>query len=90
MRGTIPTHGGYEEVALHDGDMNMFRILLTLRDIGFSGGLQLDHMPAYDDDTRFQGMASAYAVGYAKALLAALEVATTIKPGGPFSVNTLH
>ena len=90
VRGTIPTHGGYEEVALHDGDMNMFRILLTLRDIGFTGGLQLDHMPAYDGDNPFQGMASAYAVGYAKALLAALEVATAIKPGGQFSVNNLH
>lgn len=73
VRGTIPTHGGYEEVALHDGDMNMFQVLLTLRDIGFDGGLQLDHMPAYSGDNGFQGMASAYAVGYAKALLSALE-----------------
>lgn len=73
VRGSIPTTGGYEEVALHDGDMNMFRVLRALRSIGFDGGLQLDHMPAYDGDTAFRGMAWAYAVGYAKALLAALE-----------------
>jgi len=75
VRGTIPTHGGYQEVALGDGDKNMFVILQTLRSIGFDGGLQIDHLPRYDGDNAFQGMASAYAVGYVKALLAALEVA---------------
>ena len=73
VRGTIPTHGGYQEVALHDGDKNMFTIVQTLKSIGFDGGLQLDHLPRYDGDTPFAGVASGYAVGYAKALLAALE-----------------
>jgi mannonate dehydratase len=71
VRGTIPNTGGYQEVALHDGDMNMFRVLQTLRSTGYDGGLQADHLPAYDGDNGFQ--ASAYAVGYIKALLAALE-----------------
>ena len=75
MRGTIPATGGYEEVALHNGDMNMFRVLQTLKSIGYDGGLQLDHMPTYDGDTAFRGISCAYAVGYAKAQLAALEVA---------------
>lgn len=73
VRGTIPTAGGYEEVALHDGDMNMLRVLQALKTVGFDGGLQLDHLPGYDGDTAFQGMASAYAVGYVKALLTTLE-----------------
>ena len=73
VRGTIPTHGGYEEMALHDGDKNMFVVLQTLKSIGFDGGLQIDHLPRYDGDKAFQGMASAYSVGYVKALLAALE-----------------
>jgi mannonate dehydratase len=80
VRGQIPTHGGYEEVALHDGDMNMFRVLLTLKSVGYDGGLQIDHLPSYTGDNAFQGMASAYAVGYVKALLAALEVVGV--PGG--------
>jgi mannonate dehydratase len=71
VRGTIPNTGGYEEVALHDGDMNMFRVLQSLRATGYDGGLQVDHLPAYGGDNGFQ--ASAYAVGYIKALLAALE-----------------
>ena len=75
VRGTIPTHGGYEEVAIHDGDKNMFEVLRTLRSVGFDGGLQIDHLPRYDNDTPFAGIASAYGVGYVKALLAALEVA---------------
>ena len=73
VRGTIPTHGGYQEVALHDGDKNMFTIVQTLKSIGFDGGLQIDHLPRYDGETPFMGIASAYGVGYVRALLAALE-----------------
>lgn len=72
VRGNIPSTGGYEEVALDDGDMNMFRVLRALDEVGYDGGLQLDHMPAYSGDTPYQGMAWAYAVGYVRALLAAL------------------
>ncbi|HET8626215.1 MAG TPA: mannonate dehydratase [Thermomicrobiales bacterium] len=72
VRGQIPTTGGYEEVALHDGDMNMFRVLQSLKAVGYDGGLQTDHLPVYDGDENSL-MASAYAVGYIKALLAALE-----------------
>jgi mannonate dehydratase len=72
VRGTIPSTGGYDEVALDDGDMNMFRVLLALRAVGFDGGLQVDHLPGYDGDTPFQGIAGAYAVAYIKGLLAAL------------------
>ena len=75
VRGTIPTHGGYQEVALGDGDMNMLRVVQTLRSIGFDGGLQIDHLPRFDGDNGFQGMAAAYSVGYVRAILAALEVA---------------
>ena len=73
VRGTIPATGGYEEVALHDGDMNMFRVLKTLRETGYDGGIQVDHIPHYDGDTAFHGIGWGYAIGYVKALLAALE-----------------
>lgn len=73
VRGTLPSAGGYEEVALDDGDMNMFKILLTLQEAGFDGGLQIDHLPDYTNDDRHQKIGSAYAVGYVKALLAALK-----------------
>ncbi len=73
VRGTIPTTGGYEEISLHDGDMNMFRVLQTLQSIGYDGGIQIDHLPRFDGDTAFQGIASAYGVAYVKGLLAAAE-----------------
>jgi mannonate dehydratase len=73
VRGTLPTAGGYEEVALDDGDMNMFRVLRTLKEVGYDGCLQLDHMPHYIGDSPNQERAWAYAVGYVKGLLAALK-----------------
>jgi mannonate dehydratase len=73
VRGTIPSTGGYEEVALDDGDMNMFQVLRALKEVGYDGGLQLDHMPSYSGDRPDRAMAWAYAVGYARALLAALS-----------------
>ena len=73
VQGTIPKSGGYAEVALDDGDMNMFKVLQTLTEVGFDGGLQIDHLPNYAGDTPNQKIASAYAVGYIKALLKALE-----------------
>ena len=73
VRGTIPASGGYAEVGLADGDMNMARVLRALKSVGYDGGLAVDHLPDYTGDNRYQGMASAYAVGYVKALIAAME-----------------
>jgi mannonate dehydratase len=74
VRGSLPTTGGYDEVALHDGDMNMFRVLRALKRVGYDGGLQVDHLPRYAGDDTYGSRAAAYAVGYIKALLAAAEV----------------
>jgi mannonate dehydratase len=75
VRGSIPTDGGYEEVALDDGDMNMFRILRALDLAGYDGALQVDHLPRFvGDSDQYQWRATAYAVGYIRALFAALEV----------------
>ena len=73
VRGQIPTAGGYEEVAMSDGDMNLFKVLSTLREVGFDGGLQIDHLPNYNADDSHQKIAAAFAVGYVKALLATLN-----------------
>lgn len=72
VQGNIPA-GGYSECALDDGDMNMFAVLQTLREVGFDGGLQMDHLPNYINDGD-QSASTAYAVGYAKAMVKALEV----------------
>ena len=81
VRGSMATAGAYEETALDDGDMNMFKIILELDRVGFDGCINPDHIPWIEGD-RANGMSGAevsnqglaYAVGYIKALLAALAV----------------
>lgn len=72
VRGSFATAGGYEEVHLDDGDMNMFRILQELNKIGFDGCINPDHIFAIEGDVPGVRQGAAYAVGYIKALLAAL------------------
>ena len=67
VRGSLATAGAFEEILLDDGDMNMFRILLELQKVGYSGCLNPDHIPSLEGNVGL-----AYSVGYIKALLAAL------------------
>lgn len=72
VRGSLATSGGFEEVLLDDGDMNMFRIVQELRKVSFDGCLNPDHVPTLEGDAGYASHGLAYSVGYIKALLAAL------------------
>ena len=72
VRGSLATAGGYEETLLDDGDMNMFKIVLALREVGFDGCLNPDHIFPIEGDGPDAAGALAYSVGYIKALSAAL------------------
>ncbi len=72
VRGTIPSAGEYEEVAVDDGDMDMFMILKALKATGYDGSLSPDHPMILVDDEKRQA-SLAYHVGYIKALLSALS-----------------
>ena len=74
VRGSLATSGGYEEVLLDDGDMNMFKIVLELRKVGFDGYLNPDHYFPLEGDGAASEQALAYSIGYMKALLASLAV----------------
>ena len=74
VRGSLATAGGYEEVLLDDGDMNMYRILQALHKVGFDGCINPDHIPAIEGDQGLVSQGLAYSIGYIKALLAALSV----------------
>ena len=50
VRASVATAQGYEEVALDDGDMNMFKILQELQRVGFDGCINPDHMPIVEGD----------------------------------------
>jgi mannonate dehydratase len=76
VRGSLATCGGFEEVLLDDGDMDMFQVLRALQRVGFDGCLNPDHIPPLEgdgeDDGEGTGLGLAYSIGYIKALLAAL------------------
>ncbi len=72
VRGSLATAGGFEEVLLDDGDLNPFKILLALRQAGFDGCVNPDHIPALEGDGVAVHHGLSYSVGYLKALLAAL------------------
>lgn len=72
VRGSLATSGGYEEVLMDDGDMNMFKILVELKKVGFHGCLSPDHYFPIEGDTSGREQGLAYSVGYMKGLLAAL------------------
>jgi mannonate dehydratase len=72
VRGSLANAGGFEEVLLDNGDMNMFKILLELRKVGFESCLNPDHIPRIEGDGANVSQGLAYSIGYIKALLAAL------------------
>ena len=74
VRGSLATSGGFEETLLDDGDLNMFKILLELKKIGFDGCINPDHIPIIPGDTPERSIGWAYSIGYIKALYAALAV----------------
>ena len=72
VRGSLATAGAFEETLLDDGDLNMFKILLELKRVGFAGCINPDHIPALPGDTPEKSIGWGYSVGYIKALFAAL------------------
>jgi mannonate dehydratase len=86
VRGSLPTTKAFEEALLDDGDLNMFKILLELRKVGFNGCLNPDHVPILEGvqiepnaswpntciHWSYNNIGYAYSIGYMKALLAAL------------------
>jgi mannonate dehydratase len=86
VRGSLPTAGAFEEALLDDGDLNMFKLLLELRKVGYEGCINPDHVPTFAGDVadlndkwafsnigwKASSMGFAYSIGYIKALLAAL------------------
>ncbi len=86
VRGSLPTAGAFEEALLDDGDLNMFKVILELRKVGFDGCINPDHVPSLVGDVpdlhehwahsnigwNFGSVGFAYSIGYIKALLAAL------------------
>lgn len=74
VRGSLATVGGFEEVLLDDGDMNMAQIIQVLHKVGFNGCVNPDHIPQIEGDSGAVSQGLAYSIGYIKALSAALSI----------------
>jgi len=58
----------FQEVYPDEGDINMYRVMNVLKEVGYSGMVMPDHVPMHPDDPdQLQGLA--FALGYIKALI---------------------
>jgi len=65
----------FQEVYLDEGDIDMFRVLRVLKEVGYSGMVMPDHIPQHSDDRDgLQGLA--FAFGYIKGQIQALRSAS--------------
>ncbi len=72
VRGTLPAGGGYSEVAVDDGDLDMAQVLRTLAEVGYRGVIDYDHPIQFTGDTPLPKQYIAFAVGYMRGLLEGL------------------
>jgi mannonate dehydratase len=72
VRGTLPGKGGYAEVFVDDGDLDMARVLRTLADVGYDGVIDYDHPIGITGDEPLPKQYIAFAVGYMRGLLDSL------------------
>lgn len=70
VQGTVPS---FVECFLGEGNYSPAKVIRHLRDVGFEGWLQDDHVPAMSGDTRYGHRARANAIGYMQGVLHALE-----------------
>jgi mannonate dehydratase len=65
----------FRETFIDDGDVDMLRAMRVYRDVGYDGMMMPDHVPSIEGDTsNLQGFA--FALGYIKALIAAVSAET--------------
>lgn len=66
VQGTVPC---FHECFINEGNMDMFAVMRTLKEVGFTGFLLTDHVPHIVEDTPWGHRSRAYAIGYIQALL---------------------
>lgn len=69
VKGAIAKTGRYVETFMDDGEMDMGELISALRATGYTGLINIDHIPTLDGDSPDWKMGSSWLVGYTKALL---------------------
>lgn len=73
LRNIKGKYNDFQEVYPDNGDMDFGEILVALRDVGYDAMVMPDHIPRHEDPAAYlQG--HAYAFGYIKALMHAIEM----------------
>lgn len=66
VTGPLPR---FVETFPDDGYMDMYRVMKTLREVGFNGAAEPDHVPKLAGDTGLLRAGTAYCIAYMRALL---------------------
>ncbi|MDF1513668.1 MAG: mannonate dehydratase [Anaerolineae bacterium] len=74
VKGTVPC---FDECFIDEGNMDMFEVMKTLKEVGFKGFMLTDHVPHMVEDSGWGHRSRAYAIGYMKAML---EVVNKLYP----------
>ena len=70
VQGTVPK---FQECFIGEGNYCPPAVLRQLKDVGFDGWLQDDHVPFMTEDSQYGHRARAHAIGYLQGILATLE-----------------
>ena len=62
----------FREALPDEGDMDFYRVLKALKDVGYCYGIDPDHVPRTDDDPKGTYQAHAYCFGYINAMIQAV------------------
>ncbi len=68
--GVVPS---FRETFIDQGNYDEYEILKLLREVGFSGLIISDHVPKMEGDTEWGHRGRAYALGYLKGMMNAIE-----------------
>ncbi len=66
VQGTVPN---FNECFINEGNVDPFEVMKTLKEVGFTGFMITDHVPAMVDDSDWGHRGRAYAIGYMTAML---------------------
>jgi mannonate dehydratase len=71
-RNLVGKRYSFREALPDEGDMDFFRVLMALKDTGYSYGIDPDHVPRTDDDPKGYYQSYSYCFGYINAMLQAV------------------
>ncbi len=66
VKGTLEK---FDEVFPDEGQLDMLQAVKVLKEVGFNGAIQVDHVPHLMDDTEYGHISRAFQIGYLKGIM---------------------